>query len=391
MKTSKTLSAALLLLFCCIGALAQSTNLPGQFPLTGTTTGNPNYALVSAWTNVLYVNATTGNDTTYRTNDANYPRKTIPTNAPRGFCVYVERGTYNVTNAITVPYDGAIIGDGTNYTIVNSYVAPLGTAGPTFALSTNCYLADLTIDLKYRGTTTNASRPTFNDLYQAGYGSHKATGNKGYTNAIAANLYVLGETDCFFNRNTNRGTMRAFSCVHTSKWDTVAFMEAAHEFDFINCQFWTQGPNNIAGATGRGNCFAVDTATDCRLRVFGGHCYASNNVTPNQSLILSASSSGASIFEFHNISGTNWGTGDFSGGGSGILVLNGGTWASEKLSGIDWGSIIASNNWTSATIGGATITMGVGIPSASAPNGSIYHRTDAPLRYQRLNGAWVVR
>jgi hypothetical protein len=113
------------------------------------------------------------------------------------------------------------------------------------------------VDLMLRGQITNAQYPTHLSMYQAAVGSHKVS-DRGATNFIIERLWMIGETDNVFCRNTNLSQGSFISCVMTSKWDAIADMEAAHRFDFFDCDIRAIGTNVIHGAVNRSSVLATE-------------------------------------------------------------------------------------------------------------------------------------
>lgn len=206
----------------------------------------------------------------------------------------------------------------------------------------------------------------------------------------------VGETDCIFVRNTNRNDIRFYSCNYTSKWDTVAFMEAAHTFSFFDTALYAVGTNSIIGSGGRSSCFAAEgTATGSTVRYHGGTLICSNTA----GAIITGG--GGVKYELHNVGVTNRGTstsfvlttGDvlvFDGTsvtsgeidddfGSGVALWRPGKYVGEYygdgagLTNIPSGSVNGALWFTNATSGKVTNILGgvsVGANSITVSNGT---------------------
>jgi hypothetical protein len=384
-------------LVIAVSAMAQmTTNPPGVRSVSGAsnTTNSPGsrstapvltYGNVAAWTNVIYVSPL-GSDATgdgSRTNPIATLARAATNQAP-GTAIALSTGVFYITNAFRIPTNGAVIAAGIDRTIVKSYVTPLASAGPTFLLTHNSYLADMTIDCALRGTVTNATYPTWLHLYQAGFGGHKNVTNY-FTNAIVSRVKSIGETDAFFCRTTNACTADLYSCVLTSKWDTIAFMEAGHKFNFYNCDVRAVGPNAIPSNENRANAIAVEAITNAEVRVIGGTFEARNT---NSTILVTL---GSGKFYFINVAGTNTSASDFTIGMGGELHVTGCLYNPAKA-GDEFGDgvIVWETNKVALSIGGASVSSGNGAPTASATEGSIYFDRTSGNRYRRTAGSWLL-
>lgn len=213
-------------------------------------------------------------------------------NALPGDAIVGAATTHTVSNALILPVGSSLHLNGA---LINSYVAPLGTAGPTIIVRDNCDVFGGFVDLKLRGVAGGLEK------YQAIIGSHNNVNTGTATNVFVYDLSGVGETDCVFVRNTNKSDIIFTSCNFTSRWDAVAFMEAAHQFRFYNCALASIGPNNITGSENRGNVIAVEaSATGSKVQLYGGSMVTSNTLG---SLIETA---GGIRFELHNVAVTNY-------------------------------------------------------------------------------------
>jgi hypothetical protein len=302
------------------------------------------------------------------------PWKTLEVSQPkfkRGDVIILAAGTHVISNYIRLPIDSAMIGAGTNRTTINNYNAGAAIIGPGLAihLADNCYLADLKIDCKLRGTSTNATYPDWLNIYQAGYGSHYSIGSR-FTNAIVERVWCLGETDVFFNRNTSPCSGSFIDCISSTKWDAVAIMDAPHKFDFYNCDFSAVGPNVIAGSTGRANCIATESLGE-RMRFF--NCTLNANNTSSQILNVNPSSRGSSpattgTHEFFACNATNSYTTDFG------LITTGGTLNFYFTNGIKGTTGTAALGKIDNDVGSGTVNLNATNP---VPNYATYEKTVA--------------
>lgn len=213
-------------------------------------------------------------------------------NALAGDAIIASPQIHTVSNALMLPIGSTLDLTGAK---INSYVAPLGTVGPTIIVRDNTRVIGGFVDLKLRDIPSSDT-----SLYQGIIGSHRNVNTGTATNVWVTHLSGIGETDCIFSRNTNKNDITFVSCNYTSKWDVLAFMEGPHQFRFYDCALVTIGTNNIVGSGGRGNCVAVENnATGSSVKFYGGLLLASNSVA------TVVNGGGVTSYEFHNVAISN--------------------------------------------------------------------------------------
>ena len=199
------------------------------------------YSASPGFTNAVYHN---GAATFYPTLNA------AVSAAAAGDYIWAAPQTHTISNALIVPVGATLDLRGAT---LNSYVAPLGTAGPTIIVRDNSRVLGGYVDLKLKGIASAGTA-----TYQAVIGSHKSINTGTATNVWVYENSGICETDAVFVRNTNVNRINFVSCNYTSRWDVLAFMEAAHTFNFYNCAMVTIGTNFISGSGGRGNCLTSE-------------------------------------------------------------------------------------------------------------------------------------
>ena len=277
------------------------------------------YSASPGFTNAVYHN---GAATFYPTLNA------AVSAAAAGDYIWAAPQTHTISNALIVPVGATLDLRGAT---LNSYVAPLGTAGPTIIVRDNSRVLGGYVDLKLKGIASAGTA-----TYQAVIGSHKSINTGTATNVWVYENSGICETDAVFVRNTNVNRINFVSCNYTSRWDVLAFMEAAHTFNFYNCAMVTIGTNFISGSGGRGNCLTSEAnASGSKVTVSGGLMICSNSVG------RIVESFGGINYTLNNVGVTNLGTSvSFILTAGDVLVLDGTSVTSGEIDD-DFGSGVA--------------------------------------------------
>ena len=223
---------------------------------------------------VIYVDATNGNDS-FTFGTSNSPLKTIALaleHQEPGDVIVLRNGYYLLTSNYVLKAGLALVGVGSNYVTVDCK-APLLAYGPTIHLGDDCYIAGMTLR-SANGTNYGASIGGYDVGSYVLPNAIKSV----FHNALVENVHLIGESDCFFNRNTNTCTAAMVSCVVSSRWDCVAMQDGRSRLDCFNCTFIAKGTNITAdGSYGnKKHCLYLEAYGT--IRTFGCHFEADGKV-----------------------------------------------------------------------------------------------------------------
>lgn len=245
-------------------ALARSNSYNGSF--TGNGAGLTNLVNVT-YTNrgSIYVDPVAGNDTLAASLAKGSPRaiwKSISNamaTATFGDTVYVSKGTNILTGTLVVPAGVSLRGAGAKSTW---FQVDVGSAQTGIELHSFCEASDF---------------GTFVTNHDGQFRYPVAIGTDPTTNVICRNLFVSGDTDCFYTFSAGLITWTIFNCETDSRWDSFnsALQNTNSVITLIGCNLYGHGGETGGSQNPRGVLPGVGM-----INFIGGSIIISNGTLP---------------------------------------------------------------------------------------------------------------